>query len=198
MDLPPIVAPPEELQDCSIGTIAQLLDDLGQGTNPLAILVICSDMLCQPDELSHANPGEVKMIQNAGAMVPPAPLFDESASTSFQKLLSSSIRHIIVCGHTVCGVVSSLLKTSDWSRHPIGRLIELVSDRMGLFYADRPKEELPAILTQEVVLRHMTNLGEYPEIQEGMQKGNLLIHGWIRDDKTMGIASFDPHHQQFS
>lgn len=197
MKLPRIVPPFEIQQSYLIGAPSQLRNDLRQGTDPVAILVACSDMLCEPDGLDFANPGEVLVIQNAGATIPPPPLFDDPPRASFLKLLSRSIRHIIVCGHIGCGVTSSLLKADDWSQHPIGRFLELIGDRLEALYSDRHQEDLPAILTQEVVLRQLTNLEAYPAVQTRAQEKNLLIHGWVRDAETNTIAFYDPERQQF-
>ena len=86
----------------------QLVDD---GQQPLTLFIGCSDSRIVPYLLTGAGPGELFLVRNVGAFVPP---YDQShgfhgtaAAIEFA-VLNLNVKRIVVCGHTHCGAIRAL------------------------------------------------------------------------------------------
>ncbi|MCB2034732.1 MAG: carbonic anhydrase, partial [Ottowia sp.] len=83
-------------------------DLVAQGQHPKTLFIGCSDSRLVPYLLTGAAPGELFLVRNVGAFVPP---YDQShglhgtmAAIEFA-VLSLQVEHIIVCGHSHCGAI---------------------------------------------------------------------------------------------
>ena len=103
-----------------------LLDLVKSGQSPKALFIGCSDSRVIPDLIVQTNPGDLFVIRNVGAFVPPyKPDEDFHATASGIEYAVSvlNVQEIIICGHTHCGACqhlykeiedSSLIHTKKW------------------------------------------------------------------------------------
>src|SRR5690606_13101603 len=83
----------------------ELVDD---GQHPSTLFIGCSDSRLVPYLLTGAGPGELFMVRNVGALVPPCcgtadgGHHGTAAAIEFA-VLNLSVQRIIVCGHSHCG-----------------------------------------------------------------------------------------------
>src|SRR5215470_13335078 len=90
---------------------AQFKDLVEQGQHPNILFIGCSDSRLVPYLLTGAGPGELFIIRNVGALVPPhdgsAGYHGTAAAIEFA-VLRLGVEHIVVCGHSHCGGVRAL------------------------------------------------------------------------------------------
>jgi carbonic anhydrase len=179
-------------------TRSQLLADIGQGDDPIAVMLTCSELGYAPDQVSHANPGEIMIIQNAGGLVPAANTEDAFIKSVIYGLSLSTVRHLIVCGHTECKTLGLLLvKETQGKKNPFDNLMQCVGERLHTTYRDRPAREWLGIVIQETILQQIANLRSHAYIQSRLRQAELLLHGWIRNDQTSTITAYDAVTGQF-
>ena len=82
------------------------------GQNPRALVIACSDSRTDPQMVFNAVPGELFVIRNIAALVPP--YRQDGAPHSVSSALEFAVRvlrvhEIVVMGHTMCGGVQALL-----------------------------------------------------------------------------------------
>ena len=86
----------------------QLVDD---GQQPLTLFIGCSDSRIVPYLLTGAGPGELFLVRNVGAFVPPydqSQGFHGTAAAIEFAVLNLEVRRIVVCGHSHCGAILAL------------------------------------------------------------------------------------------
>lgn len=182
------------------GSASQLLSVLGQGNDPVAVMLTCWELGGAPDQVSHANPGEIMVIQNAGGLVPVVDAKDEGGSLGsiIYGLSFPAVRHLIVCGHTECKTLGVLLpEAMQRTKNPFHERMQGVSIPFQTTYLDRPARDWIGIIVQEAILQQLANLRSHTYIRSLLQQGNLLMHGWIRDDQSSTITPYDPVAGQF-
>lgn len=85
-----------------------LVDD---GQHPMTLFIGCSDSRLVPYLLTGAGPGELFLVRNVGAFVPPhdqSQGFHGTAAAIEFAVLNLQVRRIVVCGHSHCGAIRAL------------------------------------------------------------------------------------------
>ena len=113
--------PPDELlqrlrrfhDDYFPGVEDQFKTLVKDGQHPTILFIGCSDSRIVPYLLTGTGPGELFIVRNVGAFVPPydgsAGYHGTAAAIEFA-VLNLDVSHIIVCGHTHCGGIRALWK----------------------------------------------------------------------------------------
>lgn len=200
MGLPQLEVCERDLPADEFGSKTQLLADIGQGDQPVIVMLTCSELGFIPDALSNANPGEVMVVQNPGGLVPGAETQDGGSflESVFYGVRCTTVRHLVVCGHTACTMHRLLLEEKVKDKKNVFRvLMQAVTERCQATYADRPAEEWGGIVVQETVLQQLANLRSHAHIQSRLREGSVRLHGWLRDDETSVITAYDPAVGQF-
>jgi carbonic anhydrase len=188
-DLPPEV----------FGSKTGFLAQLGQSAAPIATMVTCWELASIPQQVSHAEPGEIMVIQNLGGLVAAVGAEASTSDSTLYYLQHPTINHLIVCGHSQCRTLAALLCNNIESTSDAFRLIrEYVSRRFEECYMDRPRHEWLGIIAQESVIQQLVNLCGHAIIRTRLRNGSLHLHGWMRDDETSAVSAFDPTLGQFS
>lgn len=163
-----------------------LYDRLIEGQSPEVMVIACSDSRTDPAIICGARPGDLFVIRNVAALVPPyrpdgRPHGTASAIEFGVKGLG--VRHIVVLGHSFCAGVRCLVEHD----HAAGRF-EFVSDWVEV--AREVREEMDGLVTeaeraliarraeQAAVLASLRHLAAYPFIAERVAAGTLALHGW--------------------
>lgn len=182
------------------GTKSQVVADAGHRDQPIMIMLTCWELGGTPLELSFADPGAAMIAQNPGGLVAAVDTLQAEVSleTIRYALTRPTIRHLIVCGHTGCNTLRMLLEEDTKNApNPFRDLIQSVKARVEATYADRSAGDWLGLVVQESVLQQLANLRSHADIRSRLEQGELLMHGWVRDDKTSTVSAYKPKSGQF-
>ena len=153
-------------------------DLVAQGQHPKTLFIGCSDSRLLPYLLTGAGPGELFLVRNVGAFVPP---YDGScghhgtaAAIEFA-VLNLEISRIIVCGHSHCGAIKALYEEVPEEAQNLQRWLELGRD------AVLPVQPCPEALRrteQRAVVLQLGRLMEFPMVRSRVMAGKISLHGW--------------------
>ena len=153
--------------------------ELAKGQSPQYLVISCCDSRVDPATIFGVRPGELFVLRNVAAIVPP---YEEgggyhgtSAAISFA-VLALEVRYIVVLAHAECGGVKAALDRSLAAPLPfmsewIGLLAPAV-DRCGHDHADRQ-----FAVEREAVRLSLKRLMTFPFIAERVRAGTLSLEG---------------------
>ncbi|MCP5142267.1 MAG: carbonic anhydrase [Gammaproteobacteria bacterium] len=162
----------------------KLFSELSSQQSPGALFITCSDSRVDPNLLTQAEPGELFILRNAGNMVPPyGSMLGSSTATIEYAVAVLKVPHIIVCGHTDCGVMKALLHPEQVSDLPAVRAwvgqAEITRRIMQDHHEHGEHDERLIITTQENVRAQLDNLRTHPSVALQLRRGALQLHGWV-------------------
>lgn len=156
-------------------TYRRLVED---GQHPSTLFIGCSDSRIVPYLLMDCGPGELFIVRNVGALVPPHDKADGHHGTAAAiefAVLSLGVRHIVICGHSHCGAMRALYREPpEEARHMRGWL-ELARP------AALPVQECDDVLRrveQRAVVLQLQHLLSYPMVRDRVERKELFVHGW--------------------
>ena len=81
-------------------------DELKDGQSPRVMVIACSDSRVDPTEIFDTNPGEIFVVRNVAALVPPFETnpgrHGVSAAVEFAVQILG-VQEVLVVGHGLCG-----------------------------------------------------------------------------------------------
>lgn len=164
----------------------RLVDD---GQRPHTLLIGCADSRVVPDLLTGTGPGELFVVRNVGAFVPPYDpngVFHATAAGIEFAVLNLGVTHIVVCGHSHCGAVRALYDPPDPETPHVNRWLELAREaRVG----DATEGQLRRAEQRSIALQ-VGRLASYPFVEERVEAGTLSLHGWhyiIEDGEVLTL-----------
>ena len=178
--------PPDELlerlrrfHDQTFPGVQQQFQDLVRdGQHPTILFIGCSDSRLVPYLLTGTGPGELFIVRNVGAFVPPydgsAGYHGTSAAIEFA-VLYLHVSRIVVCGHSHCGGIRALYGEVDPQARNLNAWLELGRE------AVLPVQVSPEALRrteQRAVVIQLERLMGYPMVREQVEAGKLALHGW--------------------
>jgi len=158
---------------------------LADGQDPDTMIIACADSRVDPATIFAAAPGELFVVRNVAALVPPcgdiSGYHGTSAALEFA-ITEINVKNIVVMGHGLCGGVAASLEAADDA--PRGRFIgpwmEMLSPERDRLLRDRPNlspEERQRALEWMGVLCSMGNLRTFPFVADAIDAGRLALHG---------------------
>ena len=160
------------------GVQDQVLNLVHDGQHPSILFIGCSDSRLLPYLLTGAGPGEVFMVRNVGAFVPPhdgsAGFHGTAAAIEFA-VLKLGVERIVVCGHSHCGGIRALYEEATPQATNLAAWLELGRE------ATLPVQLSPEALRrteQRSVVLQLERLMGYPMVRERVEAGRLALHGW--------------------
>lgn len=180
-----------------------VFDELARdGQHPQVMVVGCCDSRVSPQLITDAAPGDLFVIRNVAALVPPYVPDGRPAGVSSALefgVKGLEVGHIVVLGHAMCGGVRSLMEYGDadprfeFLGRWVGLLAEAREEVMRL-----ATEAEPALRArhaeQASVLVSLRNLMTYPWIAERVAADRLALHGWYFDfTRGVLLAAETPH-----
>ena len=152
-----------------------LVDD---GQHPTTLFIGCSDSRLVPYLLTGAQPGELFLVRNVGAFVPP---YDGShghhgtaAAIEFA-VLSLNVSRIVVCGHSLCGAIKALYGEVSPEAQNLRRWLDLGREAM---LPVQPGHEALRRTEQRAVVLQLERLMNYPMVRARVEAGTITLHGW--------------------
>lgn len=179
----------------------KLFSELANGQSPEVLFITSSDSRIDPNLLTQSEPGELLIIRNAGNIVPPHSTNGGGVTASIEFAVAAlGVRHIIVCGHSDCGVMKGALNPgalSDlphiqaWLEHTRGS-VEAVLARTGGSDSDTLN-----LVIEENVVQQLQHLRTHPSVQAKLATGDIELHGWVYEIEHGTISAFDEETGQF-
>lgn len=165
------------------------------GQHPGILFIGCSDSRLVPYLLTGTGPGEVFMVRNVGAFVPPhdgylqgpqdasgvAPPrghwvgYHGTAAAIEFAVLKLDVARIIVCGHSHCGGIRALYEEATPEATNLQAWLEL--GREAVLPVQLTAEALRRTEQRSVVLQ-LERLMAYPMVRQRVEAGRLTLHGW--------------------
>lgn len=151
-----------------------------EGQRPHTLIVGCSDSRVDPQMIFDVRPGELFVVRNVAALVPPyapdAAYHGTSAALEFA-VRALAVRGIVVLGHGLCGGIGTLLNG------PPAEVGDFVPQWMAIAAAAReravaaPPEARQEVGEHEAVKISLANLQTFPWIAEAVAAGRLTLDG---------------------
>ena len=181
-----LVAGFDRFRDAHFENDHALYDSLLEGQRPEVMVIACSDSRTDPAIICGARPGDLFVVRNVAALVPPpaddgAPHGTAAAIEFGVKALG--VREVVVLGHSFCAGVRCMLDHDHGAQR-----FDYVSDWVEIARAVR--EEMHGLVTeaerllvarraeQAAVLTSLRHLAAYPFVADRVAAGTLALHGW--------------------
>lgn len=179
-----------------------LFEKLARAQNPKALFLTCADSRVVPSLITHTGPGQLFVERNPGNLVP---LYRKEAvgvSASIEYAVTAlQVEHIIICGHSDCGVVKGILHPDKVAHLPaVARWMEFgraAREAMLKEYRHLPEEEQLPILTEFNVLNQIDNLYTHPSVQRAVREERLTIHGWVYHIESGEVREYNADRARF-
>lgn len=171
---------------------AKFFDHLAEGQKPNFLIIGCSDSRVVGEELIGAAPGEVFVHRNIANLVPNNDISSEAVLKYAVDHLE--VKHIVVCGHYLCGGVLAAMEGNDqgilnlWLRniHDVYRLHQQELENIS------NKEERNKRLVELNVQEQCLNIAKKSFYQKHYnEKGFPEIHGWVFDIESGGLIDLN-------
>ena len=176
-----------------------------QGQHPTILFIGCSDSRLVPYLLTGTGPGELFIVRNVGAFVPPYDGGDDhlqslrdsapggpdpalgqpggrvlagyhGTSAAIEfAVLNLNVSRIVVCGHSHCGGIRALYDGAPDRAPNLKAWLELGRE------AVLPVQVTPEALRrteQRAVVLQLERLMDYPMVRERVEARSLALHGW--------------------
>ncbi|MFG3037471.1 carbonic anhydrase [Streptomyces sp. NPDC048330] len=160
------------------------------GQSPGVLFVTCSDSRVVPALITGARPGQLFELRTAGGIVPPYGTGSPSgeAATVEYAVEVLGVQDVVVCGHSHCGAVGSLVRGDDLSAVPA------VRDWLAHAAPDGApgRADDPAV-TDAVhghVLAQLLRLRSYPCVERRLSDGRLRLRGWYYEVHTGAVLEY--------
>ena len=152
---------------------------------PPTMVIGCADSRVDPATIFDAKPGELFVVRNIAALVPPyeetGTYHGTSAAIEFA-VTALKVERIVVLGHGLCGgVMASLAAAED---RPVGRFIgpwvELLSPIRDELLERTPsshQETRQKALERMAVQQSLDNLMTFPFVAAAVERGALALNG---------------------
>ena len=163
-------------------------DELNEGQSPKVMIIACSDSRVDPAQIFDTNPGEIFVVRNVAALVPPFETtpgrHGVSAALEFAVQVLE-VDEIIVMGHGKCWGCKAALSQDLKDAEPgdggfIHSWIELLDPARAKViaqYGDDRSRDVERAMEQEGVKVSLANLRTFPCVRSKERKGELKLIG---------------------
>ncbi|MEU1514950.1 carbonic anhydrase [Streptomyces sp. NPDC005811] len=151
--------------------------DLGlqaEPARPRALFVSCSDARLVPALLTGSRPGDLFELRTYGGLIPdfsPDEVTGEARTVEYA-VRDLSVRDVIVCGHSRCGLVDAAVSGYD-------------------------EPTLTTAGGQWHALAQLDRLSAYPCVAPRLADSSLRLHAWFYETDTGAVLCHDPRASAF-
>ena len=172
-------------------------DLVSQGQHPKTLFIGCSDSRVVPYLLTGTGPGELFIVRNVGAFIPPYDgshgLHGTTAAIEFA-VLSLKVERIVVCGHSQCGGIRAAYEGVPDEAIALKAWLRLVEEAL---LPVQPSFEAMRRTEQRSVVLQLERLLQYPMVRRAVEAGMLTLHGWHYVIEDGEIHIFDAQQGGF-
>ncbi|QGM97085.1 carbonic anhydrase [Methylocystis parvus] len=160
-----------------------------KGQKPTTMVISCCDSRVTPEAIFDAGPGELFVLRNVAALVPPYEPDDHfhGASAALEyAIMALEVQHVLVLGHGKCGGVKAFAQISVDPETPrlshsdfIGDWIKMLApavERLGRTPDPEDENDLQK-LEFETIKQTLIHLRSFPMVQILERRGYLHLHG---------------------
>ncbi len=161
--------------------------ELREGQQPEVLIIACSDSRVDPAQIFDVNPGEVFVVRNVAAMVPPfetAPGYHGVSAALEFAVQVLKVKEIVVMGHGKCGGCKAALTQELHGAEPgeggfIANWISMLDDAREPIVARYGTTGHEAERAMELagVRVSLANLRTFPCIRRAEREGVLKLRG---------------------
>jgi carbonic anhydrase len=160
---------------------------LEEGQQPQVMVIACSDSRVDPAQIFDTDPGQMFVVRNVAALVPPFETtpghHGVSAALEFAVEVLK-VKEILVMGHGMCGGCQAALTQEMRGREPgqggfIADWIEMldavrepIARELGVTGRDAERA-----MEQAAVKVSLHNLRTFPSVREKERRGDLALRG---------------------
>ena len=172
-------------------------DLVAQGQHPKTLFIGCSDSRLVPYLLTGAGPGELFIVRNVGAFVPPYDgshgLHGTTAAIEFA-VLNLKVERIVVCGHSHCGAIRAAYEGAPDEAINLQAWLKLADEAL---LPVQPSAEALRRTEQRAVVLQLERLMAYPMVKRQVEAGQLSLYGWHYVIEDGEIHVFDAQQGDF-
>jgi carbonic anhydrase len=173
-----------------------LLDRLAMGQAPHTLFLTCADSRVSPSLMTKSRPGELFVVRNIGALLPPfghPTLHHEGAAIEYA-IRVLGVRNVVICGHSKCGAMTALRDPQGLDELPAVSQWAEGADSIAGNLASYPTLDEG---TQRCSVRQLEHLRSYPFVQRALADGTLQIQAWFYDVETADVLEWDPELERY-
>jgi carbonic anhydrase len=163
--------------------------ELGEGQSPKVMVIACSDSRVDPTQIFDTRPGEIFVVRNVAALVPPFETtpghHGVSAALEFA-VQFLKVEEILVMGHGLCGGCKAALTKAMVGMEPgeggfVANWISLLDEAQAEVEAKygRDSEEAERAMEMAAVKVSLANLRSFPCVRQKEASGELALHGAV-------------------
>ena len=163
-------------------------EELAEGQSPKVMIIACSDSRVEPAQIFDTRPGEVFVVRNVGALVPPFEITPGRHGVSSALEFAVQIlrvEEIVVLGHGMCGGCHAALhRTMEGAEPGHGgfiadwiSMLDGASAEVRARHADLDSFEARRDMEFAAVEVSLANLRTFPCIQQKEARGTLSLRG---------------------
>jgi carbonic anhydrase len=162
---------------------------LSKGQSPKALWIACSDSRVNPERITSAEMGEIFVHRNIGNLVPEDDL-------NLATVLEYAVNHlkvddIVVCGHSNCGAIRTLVSGCSPDDRYIPEWLENAKPVLeGSETGDNPPGSQKDVEIKNI-REQLENLKGYYMVRDAIDRNGLGVHGVYYDLETGLIEIID-------
>ncbi|MBB3032848.1 carbonic anhydrase [Alteriqipengyuania lutimaris] len=160
---------------------------VSEGQHPKTLIISCSDSRVDPSQIFDVDPGEIFVVRNVAALVPPFETtpgqHGVSAAVEFA-VQFLKVRQILVMGHGMCGGCEAALSQDFHGNEPgaggfVANWVRLLDNARAKVVAEHGTEGPEAKREMEfaAVRQSLANLRTFPWIRSKEESGELNLRG---------------------
>lgn len=161
------------------------LETLASERPPTILFIACIDARVVPELMLNVDPGDMMTLRVPGALVPPQGLGDVCVAGSIELVLTtlSSIKDIVVCGHTTCAFNAQLADGVDsFKLSNLSRWVSMADFARAQANTKADKNSDPdgyqQALLEFTVQRSLQSLREIDVVNKKEKADEITLHGW--------------------
>lgn len=178
---------------------------VSNGQTPKTLLIGCSDSRVDPAILTGASPGDLFVVRNVAALVPPCEpatvgLHGTSSAIEFA-VTNLKVENIIILGHRQCGGIRALMRGDADKPHTfVGKWMTIVKDVREKVEREHPEateEGRCRFGEMESIRVSLENLRTFPFVAEAIASRNLNLIGIYFDLEQGELWEYNETTQAF-
>ncbi len=176
------------------------------GQAPRIMMIGCCDSRVNPDLIFNTRPGDLFVVRNVANLVPPfepdGGHHGTSAAIEFAVTVLN-VEHIVVMGHSLCGGVRACCEHAHGNTVKglfIPQWTSILSSCTETVKKRSPHhsiEDFSRDVEMEGVKFSLSNLRQFPFIQERIESNTLHIHGAYFEIKEAQLYALDYESDHF-
>jgi carbonic anhydrase len=157
------------------------------GQKPEVMVIACSDSRVDPAIILQCHPGDLFVVRNVAAIIPPfekdSGYHGTSAALEFG-VRFLKVKHVILLGHSQCGGIQTLLnKSSVMESDFIHKWVSILKN------AREGCESVDGCAKKALTVSYKNCLS-FPWIQSAVNEQRLQIHRWFFQIRTGEILTY--------